>query len=68
MEIKCLLKAKLAENGITLKTLSEKTGINYTYLSDLNRGKSLPSLEFAYRIAEVLNLRVEEIWIKKMNS
>ena len=40
----------------TLKTLSEKTGLSVSYLSDMERGISSPSMESSDKIARVYNL------------
>jgi len=65
MELKCLLKVRLAEKEMKLKELSEMTGIHYTHLSGINRGKIFPELPTAYKIAEAMDMLIEDIWIKK---
>ena len=66
MELKCELRVILAKKNIRLKDLQEMTGLNYSYLSDINNERMEPGLRNALIIAEALNVAVEEIWrIKK---
>ncbi len=44
------------QHKYTLKNLSEKTGLSVSYLSDMERGISSPSMESAEKIAKVYNL------------
>lgn len=60
--MKCRLKEILDERGIKQKYLSEKVGISLTTMSLIVRGKSIPTLPVAYRIARELNLKIEDIW------
>lgn len=65
MVIECRLKIILIEKGISQRTFSKQVGISETALSLLVRGKSLPTLEVAYRISDALGLNIEDIWVKK---
>jgi DNA-binding XRE family transcriptional regulator len=65
MEIKSDLNKIMEDKGMKQRYLAKKAGISETTLSLLVRGKQLPTLPVAYRIAEVLYMKVEEIWIKK---
>jgi DNA-binding XRE family transcriptional regulator len=42
--------------------LARKVGISETTLSQLIRGKTLPTLEVAYKIARELDKSVEDVW------
>jgi putative transcriptional regulator len=63
MEIKCILKEILEERGMKQQFIVDKTGITNGTLSMIVRGKSLPTLKVAYKIADVIGKRVDEIWI-----
>lgn len=55
--IKKLLKGK----GMTQKTLARKIGISVTYLSEIENGKSKPSLKLLARIAAALNVSINDL-------
>ncbi|MCX7883450.1 MAG: helix-turn-helix transcriptional regulator [Caloramator sp.] len=58
MKLKELCKSK----GITIKKLSEITGISLIYLYELNRGtKKNPSADIALKLAKALNIDIEEL-------
>jgi DNA-binding XRE family transcriptional regulator len=63
MKIKSNLREILKERGLKQGFIAEKAGISQTTFSYLVTGKSLPTLEVAYKIAKVLDLQVEYIWI-----
>lgn len=63
MVIRCALKEILKKRGLKQNYIAEKAGVSDTALSSLVRGKSLPTLDVAYRIAKELDLNVMEIWI-----
>lgn len=63
MEIKCILKDLLEERGMKQQFIVQRTGITNGTLSMIVRGKSLPTLKVAYKIAAVMGKRVDEIWI-----
>lgn len=62
--IKCKLKVILAERGLKAGWLADKAGISRAAFSSLMNDHSLPTLEVAYKIGEVLELPVEQIWVK----
>ena len=49
------------DKGITLKQLSDKTGISFSAIAMYERGSAEPSLEKIQRIAEELGVNVEDI-------
>lgn len=65
MNFKCRLKVILAERDMRQEDLRRQVGISRGTLSQLVNGKTLPNFETAYTIAEALDLKIEEIWIKK---
>ncbi|WP_206922807.1 helix-turn-helix transcriptional regulator [Alicyclobacillus suci] len=56
------LKKYLDEKGIKQAWLCEKVGISNTALSLIVRGKSLPNLRTAQKIARALGTTVDELW------
>lgn len=62
MALKCRLKDILDERGIKQKWLIEKTGISQSAMSRIVNGTSLPTLEAAYKIAQALDVHIEDIW------
>lgn len=55
------LKRMLFESDMTVKELSERTGIVYGTLREIVRGR-IPSIQHALLIADVLSVTVEELW------
>ncbi|HHY17236.1 MAG TPA: helix-turn-helix transcriptional regulator [Firmicutes bacterium] len=53
-------KARLSQ-GVTLKDLSEKTGLSPAFLSEVENGKANPTLDTLRRIAKGLGLSVFDI-------
>ena len=59
-----LLKKLRLKQGYSLKTLSSELDINYSYISKLENGKSLPSNEFIERLADIFDYDTEELMIR----
>lgn len=50
---------------LTLKDLSEKTGISVGYLSHLENGsRTNPSMKTMYKITQAVNASIEEVFFK----
>lgn len=62
MEIKILLKRIRKERNITLKRLSEMTGISEAHLNYIERGEREPTLSVIVRIAVALNIDEKELY------
>jgi putative transcriptional regulator len=61
----CRLGEILKERGIKKGWLADQVGVSNNTVGDwINKGR-VPELEVAYRVAEVLDLNVMEIWVKK---
>jgi len=56
------LKNIRKEAGLTMRGLGDTTGITASYICDLERGSSIPTLKKAYLLANVLNKSVYDIW------
>jgi putative transcriptional regulator len=48
--------------GVTQETLAEKVDVTRQTILFLEKGKYNPSLRLAYRISQVLNVKVEDIF------
>lgn len=51
-----------SERGMSRKELAEKTGVNFQTVGYLEREEYNPSLDLAFRIAEVFGLSIEYIF------
>ena len=54
-----------AERGLSRKQLADKLGINYQTIGYIERGEYNPSLELAFRFAEVFALPIEAIFSRQ---
>jgi putative transcriptional regulator len=50
------------EKGFTRKELAEKIGVNFQTVGYLEREEYNPSLDLAFRIAEVFGLSVDQVF------
>ena len=50
------------ERGMTLKNVSEKTGLSISYLSDIERGRTEPSLKTLIKIMDIVDIHVESLF------
>ena len=48
--------------GVSLRWLARKVGCGTSTLCDIERGKSIPNVRLAIRIARALGTTVEELW------
>jgi putative transcriptional regulator len=64
--LKTLMKTKMREFreklGITQESLAEKVDVTRQTILFLEKGKYNPSLRLAYRISQVLNAKIEDIF------
>ncbi|WP_416730323.1 helix-turn-helix transcriptional regulator [Fictibacillus sp. JL2B1089] len=65
MEIVCILDEIIKKRGLKKGFIAKKAQVSNAAFSLILKGKSIPTLPVAMRIAEVMDLSVEEIWIKK---
>ena len=49
------------ERGLTLEALADEAGMNVTYLSDIERGRSNPTIGKLGDLAVVFGVRVSEM-------
>ncbi|MFC4769238.1 helix-turn-helix transcriptional regulator [Effusibacillus consociatus] len=60
--MKCRLKLILKERKIKQKDFAKELGLGEAHLSRIATGSVIPTLDVAFRIAKVLQLRIEDIW------
>ena len=64
MEIKnTIRKLRFNANEMTQQQLADLTGVSRQTILAVEACKYTPSLELAFRIAEALNARIEEVFI-----
>lgn len=56
------LRGLIAKNGHTLRSFSKSSGISLSYLSLIINNKAIPSPKMAKRIADNLNVDIEDIF------
>ncbi len=49
------------ERGFTQTDLAEKVGAWFTAISNIERGESVPSLEMAMKLADALDVSLDEL-------
>lgn len=53
-----LLRTVRTQRGLTLDAVAEKTGLTKSYLSKIERGRSVPSIAVALKISQALGVDV----------
>jgi len=61
--MKCLVKERLQEIGKSQGWLSQKIGIQRTYLNKICNAKSIPLVSTTDKIAKALGVPIEFLWI-----
>lgn len=56
------LRGLIAKNGHTLRSFSKSSGISLSYLSLIINNKAIPSPKMAKKIADNLNVDIEDIF------
>lgn len=64
--MKILLNKIRREKGITLEKLAGLSGISKSTLNNFENGRTSPNMNQMERIAEVLNVRIEELYESKL--
>lgn len=62
---KCRLKAILADKEIKHGDFAKTLDVNTSTLSTWISGKSRPSLDMAFKIADTLNVDINDLWVKE---
>ena len=60
--IKILIYEVRIKEGLSLRKLSELTGISKTRLNDIENEKRSPTLEELEKIAEIINTNIESLY------
>lgn len=56
------LKELLEEREISIKDFAKKTGLSYTYCTELARGDKFPRADVLYNIATVLDVDIRDLF------
>lgn len=67
MNLKCNLEKMIIERGLKKSYVAKKAEISVSTMSLILKGKSIPTLQVAIRIAEVMGEKVEDIWVKQQD-
>ena len=62
MHIEILLKQIRQEKGMTLKKLSERSGVSTSHISDIENNFKMPSLIVVVKLAKALDVEVTELY------
>lgn len=62
MRVEVLLKEIRQKKGIGLQQLAKMTGISRSHLNYIEKNEKEPSLSMAVRIAQALNIKIEELY------
>jgi len=60
--MKTKLKLILVERNISQTYFSKQLGVSMAALNSLVNGRSFPQLALAFKIARLLELKIEDIW------
>jgi putative transcriptional regulator len=61
-------KLRFFKDEMTQQDLSELTGVSRQTINAIEQGKYLPSLELAFRIADVFEVDINEVFSYKLES
>lgn len=61
--LKPKIKVRLAELDMQQQELSEILGVTKQTINGWVKGRSMPSLETAFKIAKILNCKVDDLFI-----
>lgn len=62
MSVKNRLQNIIEERGIKNIWLAEKAGVNNSTVGNIIKNRHNPNVEIAIKIAQALNMKVEDIW------
>lgn len=62
MRVEILLKEIRQKKKIGLQQLAKMTGISRSHLNYIEKNEKEPSLSMAVRIAQALNIKIEELY------
>lgn len=62
MKISERLKVLRKRHGLKLREISELTGLSVSYISDIERGRTMPSVETCGKLAEVYGVSLSNLF------
>lgn len=62
MHIEILLKQVRQDKGMTLKKLSERSGVSTSHISDIENNFKMPSLIVVVKLAKALDVVVTDLY------
>ena len=62
MHIEILLKQVRQDKGMTLKKLSERSGVSTSHISDIENNFKMPSLIVVVKLAKALDVGVTDLY------
>ena len=62
MHIEILLKQIRQDKGMTLKKLSERSGVSTSHISDIENNFKMPSLIVVVKLAKALDVGVTDLY------
>jgi putative transcriptional regulator len=62
MVTNCIRRLRFEHGEMTQQTLAERVGVTRQTINAIEAGKYSPSLEVAFRMAEVFGVRVDEVF------
>jgi len=65
MELEPRIREIRESKGLKQKFVAQKAEISQQQLSDYETGKTYPRIDKAYKIAAVLECRIDDLYIKK---
>jgi DNA-binding XRE family transcriptional regulator len=68
MVLYCKLSYILLERDKSQTWLADEVGVSDATISQIKKGKRIPTLQVAYKIAKVLDLKIEDIWYEVENE
>lgn len=68
MNIAQTIKDHRKANGWTLREVSARTGLSISYISDIERGRTNPSLKTCIKLARVFGVEVGKLFEQNRND
>jgi putative transcriptional regulator len=62
------IKVLRAERDWSQQTLAQEIGVSRQAINAVERGKHVPSLQLAFDIADIFNLRIDDVFFPEKKS
>lgn len=56
------LKSIRIRQGLTIRDLAAASGVSKTYISEIERGEKIPTIEILCKLARAMGVRCEELY------